>query len=49
MIEPPLPASLKVLNSHGEVDVVGAETDRITIIFEKTVWRRNEEKAKEVA
>jgi hypothetical protein len=49
VIEPPLPASLKVLNSHGEVDVVGAETDRITIIFEKTVWRRNEEKAKEVA
>ena len=49
VIEPPLPASLKVLNSHGQVDIVGAETDRITFIFEKTVWRRNEEKAREVA
>jgi DUF4097 and DUF4098 domain-containing protein YvlB len=49
VIEPPLPASLKVLNSHGEVEVVGAETDRITFVFEKRVWRRNEERAKEVA
>ena len=49
VIEPPLPAALKVVNSHGEVEVMGAETDRITFVFEKTVWRRNEEKAKEVA
>jgi hypothetical protein len=49
VIEPPLPAVLKVLNSHGQVDVVGAETDRITFVFEKRVWRRNEEKAREVA
>jgi DUF4097 and DUF4098 domain-containing protein YvlB len=49
VIEPPLPASLKVVNSHGGVEVVGAETDRISLIFEKRVWRRNEEKAKEVA
>jgi hypothetical protein len=49
VIEPPLPAALKVVNSHGEVEVVGAETDRITFVFEKKIWRRNEEKAKEVA
>lgn len=49
VIEPPLPASLKVLNSHGQVDVVAAETDRITFVFEEKIWRRNEEKAKEVA
>jgi DUF4097 and DUF4098 domain-containing protein YvlB len=49
VIEPPLPASLRVANSHGEVDVTGADTDRITFIFEKKVWRRDEEKAKEVA
>ena len=49
VIEPPLPAALKVVNFHGEVEVMGAETDRITFVFEKTVWRRNEEKAKEVA
>jgi len=49
VIEPPLPASLKVLNSHGQVEVLGAETDRITFTFEKRIWRRNEEKAREVA
>jgi len=49
VIEPPLPASLKVLNSHGEVDVVGAETDRITFIFEKRIWRQDEAKAQEIA
>jgi hypothetical protein len=49
VIEPPLPASLKVLNTHGQVDVIGAETDRITFTFEKRIWRRDEEKAREVA
>jgi len=49
VIEPPLPASLKVLNSHGQVEVIGSETDRITFIFEKRIWRRDEEKAREVA
>jgi DUF4097 and DUF4098 domain-containing protein YvlB len=48
-IEPPLPASLRVLNSHGQVEVTGADTDRITFSFEKTIWRRDEERAKEVA
>lgn len=49
VIEPPLPASLKVLNAHGRVDVIGAETDRISFTFDKRIWRRDEEKAKEVA
>jgi DUF4097 and DUF4098 domain-containing protein YvlB len=49
VIEPPIPASLRVLNSHGQVEVLGAETDRITFTFEKRVWRRDEEKAREVA
>lgn len=49
VIEPPLPAALKVVNAHGEVDVTGAETDRITFVFEKRIWRRDEEGAKEVA
>src|SRR4030066_867383 len=49
VIEPPLPASLKVLNSHGQVEVLGSETDRITFTFEKRIWRRDEEKAREVA
>jgi hypothetical protein len=49
VIEPPLPASLKVLNAHGQVDIIGAETDRISFTFEKRIWRRDEEKAREVA
>jgi len=49
VIEPPLPASLHVLNSHGQVEVLGTETDRITFTFEKKIWRRNEERAREVA
>jgi hypothetical protein len=49
VIDPPLPASLHVLNSHGQVEVLGTETDRITFTFEKKIWRRNEEKAREVA
>ena len=49
VIEPPLPVSLKVLNSHGQVDVIGSETDRITFTFEKRIWRRDKEKAREVA
>jgi hypothetical protein len=49
VIEPPLPASLKVLNAHGQVDVIGAEIDRITFTFEKRIWRRDEAKAREVA
>ena len=49
VIEPPLPAALHVLNSHGQVEVLGTETDRITFTFEKKIWRRNEEKAREVA
>jgi len=49
VIEPPFPASLRVLNSHGQVEVQGTETDRIALTFEKKIWRRNEEKAREVA
>jgi hypothetical protein len=38
-----------VRNSHGQVEVQGAETDRITFVFEKRIWRRDEERAREVA
>lgn len=49
VIEPPLPASLRVLNAHGQVEVRGTASDRITFTFKKRIRRQNEEKAREVA
>ncbi len=49
VIEPPLPASLRVLNAHGQVEVQGTETDRITFTFTERIRRNNEERAREVA
>jgi hypothetical protein len=49
VIEPPLPASLRVLNAHGQVEVQGTETDRITFTFIERIRRNNEEGAREVA
>lgn len=49
VIEPPLPASLRVLNAHGQIDIQGTETDRITFTFTERIRRQNEEKAREVA
>ncbi|MFZ2055748.1 MAG: DUF4097 family beta strand repeat-containing protein [Candidatus Aminicenantales bacterium] len=49
VIEPPLPASLRVLNAHGQVEVQGTETDRITFTFTEKIRRRDEEKAREIA
>lgn len=48
VIEPPFPASLKIINAHGNVEVQGTESDKITVTLEKIAWRKNEEKAKEV-
>lgn len=49
VVEPPLPASLRVLNAHGQVEVQGTETDRITFTFTERIRRNNEERAREVA
>jgi hypothetical protein len=49
VIEPPLPASLHVLNAHGQVEVQGTETDSITFTFTEKIRRNNEERAREVA
>jgi hypothetical protein len=49
VIEPPLPASLRVFNAHGQVEVQGTETDRITFTFTERIRRNNEERAREVA
>ncbi|MEW5901981.1 MAG: hypothetical protein AB1715_11000 [Acidobacteriota bacterium] len=49
VIEPPFPSALKIINAHGQVEIQGAETDKITFTLEKKIWRRTEEKAREVA
>ncbi len=49
VIEPPLPPALKVVNAHGHVEIKGIENDKITFTFRKKIWRRNEEKARQVA
>lgn len=48
-VDAPIPARLKVINAHGSVEVQGADREGITITFEKTVRRRSEKEAKEVA
>lgn len=49
VIEPPFPSALRVINAHGNVEIQGTESDKITVTFEKRIWRRNEEEAKKVA
>ena len=49
VIEPPFPPVLQILNSHGDVEIQGSEEENITVHFQKTVWRKNEEQAQEVS
>jgi hypothetical protein len=48
-LEPPFPPQLQVMNAHGDIEIQGTDEEKITVSFEKTIWRRNEEHAKEVA
>ena len=48
-LEPPFPPQLQVTNAHGDIEIQGTDEGRITVSFEKTIWRRNEEQAKEIA
>lgn len=48
-IEPPFPSSLKVINAHGDVEIQGTDDERITFTFQKRIWRKDEEQAKEVS
>ncbi|NIM59433.1 MAG: hypothetical protein GTO16_10900 [Candidatus Aminicenantes bacterium] len=46
---PPFPAQLHVSNAHGDIEIQGTDEERITVSFEKVIWRRNEAQAKEIA
>jgi len=48
-IQAPLPSSLDVVNSHGWVEVRGADQEAIQLTFQKKIWRRDEAEAKTVA
>jgi len=45
----PLPRELQVVNAHGGVIVRGTETDKIAVVFKKTIYRRSQEAAQKVA
>ncbi len=45
----PLPAELEVMNAHGSVDVRGGDTDKITVTFKKTLYRKSKEAARKDA
>jgi len=48
-LEPPFPAQLHLVNSHGEIEIQGIEEQKIIIDFQKRIWRRNEEQAREAS
>ncbi len=41
--------SLEIINSHGSLYIEGVETQTVEITFEKRVWRKTEQEAREVA
>ncbi|MBC7363609.1 MAG: DUF4097 family beta strand repeat protein [Candidatus Aminicenantes bacterium] len=41
--------TVEILNTHGRVEVEGAEVEKISVTLEKKVWARNEEEAKKIA
>ena len=45
----PLPASLHLKNSNGDIEIVGSDTENISITFKKRIKRNSEEKARKVA
>jgi len=49
VLEPPFPARLKIINSHGDIEIQGTSEERISISFQKRIWRKNEKQAKEVS
>lgn len=48
-LEPPFPERLLLMNAHGNIDIQGSEEDKIMILFQKEIRRRNQEQADDVA
>lgn len=48
-ITPPFPPEIQVINAHGDVVVQGTDEEKITVSFQKKIWRRKEEQAEKVS
>lgn len=48
-IPPPYPQEIQVINSHGDVEIIGTDEEKITVYFEEKIRRKNQEDADEVA
>jgi DUF4097 and DUF4098 domain-containing protein YvlB len=49
VFEAPIPSSLEVTNSHGWVEVRGADQETVQLTFQKKIWRREEAEARAIA
>jgi DUF4097 and DUF4098 domain-containing protein YvlB len=49
VFEAPIPSSLEVVNSHGWVEIRGADQETVQLTFQKKIWRRDEADAKAIA
>ncbi|MHB8054101.1 MAG: DUF4097 family beta strand repeat-containing protein [Candidatus Aminicenantales bacterium] len=49
LIPGPLPAEIRVLNAHGNIEISGAATDRATVVFKKRISARNKAEADRIA
>lgn len=47
--EPPFPPSFQITNSHGDIEIYGTDEEKITIKFQKEIWRRNEKEAQKAS
>ena len=48
-IDGPFPSDLKVVNSHGQIDVAGSAEETPTVVFRKRVMARNKAEADRIA
>jgi len=47
--EPPFPSLIQVVNSHGNIDILGTDEEKMTVTLRKKIWRRKDDVAKEIA
>lgn len=47
--EPPFPSFLQITNAHGDIEIYGTDEEKITVKFQKEIWRRKEKEALEVS
>lgn len=48
-LEPPFPERLLITNAHGDIDIQGTDEEKIMVLFEKRIRRKNEEEANKVS